>query len=189
MHVLFRLAYSVAVAIFFILFVIFGSRTFYDEPDYPRYPRGPGQPGVISLYCDDRDCYYNDQILTPEIEDNLSPTQQAYIADQREYQEDLRNFEDRRDDYHRNVFIIAGFLGVLAIGAGIVLYREVEALPLGLVLGGIGSVLYGWAESSTGDGDVTEAYPFVVAAIGLVILLGGGYWTFGKAKKPEEPAG
>ena len=41
MQIVFRLAYSLVVAILFVLFVILGTRTFYDEPEPPPYPERP----------------------------------------------------------------------------------------------------------------------------------------------------
>jgi hypothetical protein len=84
------------------------------------------------------------------------------------------------------VFITAAVLGVAAIAAGVALYRRVEGMPLGLVLGGIGAVVYGWAESSDGPGDVGSAPMFILALVGLVIVLGVGYWFLGGREKPES---
>lgn len=62
-------------------------------------------------------------------------------------------------------------------------------MPLGLVLGGIGAVSYGWAESSNGPGDVGPAPLFILATIGLVVVLAAGYWFLGgRERGPEPPA-
>lgn len=50
----FRVSYSLAVAILFVLFVILGTMTFYDEPEQPEYPAspyviGPGVPQISAL--------------------------------------------------------------------------------------------------------------------------------------------
>ena len=38
MTTVFRVAYSLAVAILFVLFVILGTRTFYEAPELPEQP-------------------------------------------------------------------------------------------------------------------------------------------------------
>jgi len=85
--------------------------------------------------------------------------------------------QEERNDYHRNVFILANVIGVAAVAAGLILYRRVEAVPLGLLLGGIGVVIFGWVQSAEADGgEVGEAPLFVAVAVGLAIVLAAGYW-------------
>jgi hypothetical protein len=125
----FRIAYSLAVAILFILFVAFGSRTLFTEPE--EFPASP-------------------------------------------------SIEAEREDHFRNVFLAAGIAGVAAIVAGVALFRRVEAMPLGLVLGGIGAVSYGWVEWSRGPDEAGSSLLFVVVAAGLALVLGGGYYFLGR---------
>ena len=133
MQTLFKLSYSLVVAIMFILLVILGTRTFYDEPN------SPGSGRVQS--------------------------REAY--------------EDDRADYHRNVFILASVLGVGAVAGGLYLFRRVEAMPLGLLLGGLGVVIFGWAQAAEEFGEIGVAPVFVVVAIGLGIVLAAGYRFLG----------
>jgi hypothetical protein len=122
----FRIAYSLAVAILFILFVVFGTRTFFDE----------GESGFSG--------------------------------------------DPENEDYFRNVFITSSILAVAAIAAGVALFKRVEALPLGLVLGGIGAALYGWVEWSRGPDEAGTTVIFIVVAVGLATALGGGYYFLGR---------
>ena len=141
MQTLFKLAYSLTVAILLVLFVILGTRTFYDEPADPKFDSSP----------------------------------QAW----QEHDEDLV-------DYHRNVFIVASVLGVAAVAAGLYLFRRVEAMPLGLVLGGLGVVIYGWAQAAEDFGEIGMAPLFAVVAVGLAIVLVAGYRFLGPAGKGDE---
>jgi hypothetical protein len=127
---IFRVAYSLALAILLILFVIFGTRVLFDEPDPPAFADGESS--------------------------------------------------EERKDYFRNVFAVAGALGVASIAAGVALFRRVEALPLGLVLGGIGALLYGWVEWSRGPDEAGTSVVFAVVTVGLILVLGGGYWFLGR---------
>ena len=193
MQTLFKLAYSLTVAILLVLFVILGTRTFYDEPEAPTFSfrpvpqkpigEGPGEPP----YCDfDGRCFKGDREITPEGEADLTQEERDYIQEQREQNRRQREYEDDRVDYHRNVFIIASVLGVAAVSAGLYLFRRVEAMPLGLVLGGLGVVIYGWAQAAEDFGEIGMAPLFAVVGVGLVIVLAAGYRFLGLARPADE---
>ena len=186
MQTLFKLAYSLTVAILLVLFVILGTRTFYDEPESPTFSfrpvpekpigEGPGEP----LYCDfDGRCFKGGREITPEEEANLRQEERDYIQEQRELNRRQREYEDERADYHRNVFILASVLGVAAVAAGLYLFRRVEAMPLGLVLGGLGVVIFGWAQAAEDFGEIGMAPLFAVVGVGLAIVLAAGYRFLG----------
>jgi hypothetical protein len=168
-NVVFRLAYGVGVAIFYILFVVFGQRTFISEPDTPAFS-GPASPG--SLYCVDRGCFRNGEKLDPADDGTLSTSEREYVREWRDY------FDDR-ENYSRFVFLFGAMFGLAAIAAGVVLYRRVEGLPVGLVLGGIGVAIYGWVESTRDEGQMDNTFAFVAAAIGFIVLVAAGYWFLG----------
>src|SRR3990172_5310380 len=134
----FKVAYSLVVAILLVLFVILGTRTFYDEPDSPT-----------------------DSFLPYQISDSQTGGEE---------------YEDDRADYHRNVFIVAMVLGVAAVAAGLYLFRRVEALPLGILLGGFGVVSFAWAQAAGDFDEIGMAPLFAVVAVGLAVVLAVGYW-------------
>ena len=137
----FKMAYSLVVAIMLVLFVILGTRTFYDEPADPQFDSSP-------------------------------------LAWQ-EHDEDLV-------DYHRNVFIVASVLGVAAVAGGLVIFRRVEAMPLGLVLGGLGVVIFGWAQAAEDFGEIGMAPLFAVVGVGLAIVLAAGYRFLGLSRQGDK---
>ncbi len=189
MQTLFKLTYSLVVAILFILLVILGIRTFYDEPEAPEYPAPiirligievPPEPGRGEpLYCKLDRCFKGDRELTAEDEAELTEEERLYIQEERQFQEQRRGYEDERLDYRRNVFILASVLGVAAVAGGLYLFRRVEAMPLGLLLGGLGVVIFGWAQAAEEFGEIGVAPVFVVVAIGLGIVLAAGYRFLG----------
>ncbi len=187
MQTLFKLTYSLVVAILFILLVILGIRTFYDGPEEPEHPAPhigvevPPEPGTGEpLFCDpDGRCFKGDRELTAEDETELTEEERLHIQEERRFQEERRDYEEERADYHRNVFIIASVLGVGAIALGLYLFRRVEAIPLGLLMGGLGVVIFGWIQAAEDFGEIGEALLFGVVAVGLVIVLAAGYRFLG----------
>ena len=185
MQIVFRLAYSLAVAILFILFVILGTRTFYGEPEYPRYPEPSRFPAVEkpALSCDFQagvcwDPTTGAQISLEEAR-RLSPAElaaqeEAWIA-QQEYQTKYQKYEDDLADYHGIVFIVAAVLGVLAVAAAVYLFGRVDAMPLGLILGGVGVIIFGWVQAADDFDEIGMAPLFIVVAIGLGAVLAAGY--------------
>jgi hypothetical protein len=141
MQIVFRLAYSLAVAILFILFVILGIRTIYPEPESPfdQYRYSPTAP--------------------------YQPTDAA-----------LRDYEDEHADYARNVLIAATALGALAVTCGLYIYRRAEPVALGLMLGGLGVVIYGWAQAGDEFEEMGTTAPFVAVGLGLAAALAAGYY-------------
>jgi hypothetical protein len=71
-------------------------------------------------------------------------------------------------------------LGVAAVAGGLALPSRVDAIRLGLIGGGLFTVIYAVAQA---EGDLEEAGSFVVfifAAVGLLLILGAGYrWLSG----------
>ncbi len=184
MQVVFRLAYSLFVALLVVLFVVLGTRTFFSEPDYPVQPPsfGPGL-GKRIVYCETVDvCYIDSSLVTPEIEATFSDDERELLHDQRAFAERRKEYEEDRQDHFRGVFLIAMVFGVAAVGVGLLLYRRVEAMPLGLLLGGVGALIFGWVEWARGpeDDDVGTAPLFVAVGVGLAIVLGAGYRVLGR---------
>lgn len=198
MQTAFRLVYSLVVAILFVLFIVLGTRTFYAEPDGPEAPRYP-EPLFFEPYrpieCQpDGRCFdaRTGREITPEETDKLGEEEQELIREQREFQRERREFEkeeeifisEERAPYHRNVFIVASILGVVAVAAGLALFRRVEAIPLGLMLGGLGVVIFAWAQAVVDFGEIGMAPLFAVVAAGLAVVLAAGYRFLG-LKQPE----
>jgi hypothetical protein len=174
MQTLFKLTYSLVVAILFILLVILGIRTFYDEPEEPSYP-DVGPPTILVEQCAPGEQCPESPPLTEE----QRRQQKEFERVQLEFEKNRQEYEDERADYHRNVFILASVLGVGTIALGLYLFRRVEAMPLGLLLGGLGVVIFGWVQAAEDFGEIGESLLFAVVAVGLGIVLAAGYRYLG----------
>lgn len=186
MQTLFKLAYGLAVAILFVLFVILGTRTFYDEPEAPTFPniRPPAKAAPVCDFqtgvC--RDSNTGRVLTSDEVAKGLTESdkfEKESREAQREYDRKYKAYREDRADYHRNVFVLASILGVAAVAGGLYLFRRVEAMPLGLLLGGIGVVIFGWVQSADDFGEMGTAPLFGVVAAGLAVILAAGYRFLG----------
>jgi hypothetical protein len=137
-----RFLYALAVAIFFLLAVVFGVLTFYPSPESPRYPES--KPVAGGVY----------QPPTP--------------AQQGEFDREYEAYEDDRDAHHRNVLLIATVLAALAIIGGVAAARALDVLRVGLMLGGLFTVI--WALAYAG-GAADTGVLFIAALLVLFALV------------------
>ena len=88
-------------------------------------------------------------------------------------------------DYGRNVLLIAFSCGMLFSVIGLALPSKLGVFRLGLLLGGLGTMLYGLIDSGvSGSG---WKWAFGAVAIGLILLVPLGYFTLvPKGEKPEQ---
>ena len=158
MTILLKLIYAGAITALLILLIAFGIRTFYGPPDEPEFPRTPVSfrgPGVE--------------------QPPPAPELQQFEAEQRRYQEAYDRYLDERADYRSRVFVAACVLGIAAVAAGLALPTRLDAIRLGLVSGGVGTILYAVIQAG-GDLDRTGAtVVFLVATVGLLLVMVSGY--------------
>ena len=136
-----RFLYALAVAIFLVLTVAFGTLTFYPGPDAPRYPE-PSFPTAA--------------VEKPDAEAKL------------DYQAQYEAYDAKRADHRRNVLLIATVLAALAIVAGIAAGRALDVLRVGLMLGGLFTVM--WALIYAG-GEAETGVLFITALLVLLVLV------------------
>ena len=181
MAALFKVAYSLVVAVLFVLLVILGILTFYKEPLPPSRSVEPYiVPGEELLSCDfEAHCYKGGRELTLEDEAQLTEGERLFIQERREFYQRYQDYEGDEADHDRNVLVLATALGVTALVVGLYLFRRIEALPLGLLLGGIGVVLFGWVQAADDFDEIGMAPLFIAVGVGLAIVLAVGYWLFG----------
>ena len=140
-----RFLYALAVAIFLVLVIAFGILTFYPSPEAPRYP---------------------DAIATPASKLDVPSGPSTEV--QQQYQRDYETYQGKRADHHRNVLLIATLLAAVAIVGGIVAAGALDVLRVGLMLGGLFTVL--WALIYAG-GEAGTGVLFVAALVVLGILV------------------
>ncbi|MSQ34178.1 MAG: hypothetical protein EXR60_07185 [Dehalococcoidia bacterium] len=151
-----KLVYILALAAFIPMAVGFGIAAFYKGPEYPTFD-GPRAP-VKAL---------------PPGESQPQLTEEEQRQRQAEFEKAQKAYELVRDHHSRNVFIIAGLVGVGVIAAGLILAAVLDAIRSGLVLGGTITVVYGAGQYF---GNASDATRFIIVTAGLALLLALGYW-------------
>lgn len=170
MNVLIKLAYGAAVAALMVLLVAFGIQAFYDGPEPPRPPEPPFARGPLTAPP-----VTGPGLATPTVATPSPQEIERYEREQREFQQAYEKYQEQRGDYHRNVFLVAATLAVLAIVGGVGVWSRVDAMSLGFIAGGFASLVYGIIQAG---GDLDEASPALIFAfvlVGLALVLGAGY--------------
>ena len=85
------------------------------------------------------------------------------------------NFQDERNIYNRNVFIVSGIIGIIIIIVGAVLH--LTSVSSGLFGGGVLTIIYGTMNYWSELGDIAR---FIILGIALGVLIYLGYKKFGK---------
>jgi hypothetical protein len=167
MTTLIKLFYAGAIAALFVLLVAFGIRTFYAGPQqpeppifqpFPRFPSPPAPPGT-----------------EPAPQPTPTAEERGYQEEQRRFQEEFQRYEDERAEYRRNVFLIAALAGIVAVAGGIALPRRTDAIRLGLVAGGLGTILYSVIQAGGDLDDAGSTLVFFLALAGFALVLAAGY--------------
>ncbi len=138
-----HLLYACAIALFLGLSIGLGSSAFYPDPDPPGFPYAPTPIGR------------EPQPAPAEPREREAEYQRAYAA----YEQDL-------GDHRRNLLIGVTALATVILFAAIAASSLPDALRLGFLLGGLGTMV--WAVAHTAD-DVSNGATF--AAVFLVFLL------------------
>jgi len=184
---------AIAIAIVFAFFVGFGIATFYETPKYEDFcgEREKFVDVVTNQKCDEIGGRWNQgEVARPlaRIENNqLLCTKVSEIDDavtlNCQSQEQLDNrgfcdkdfycrgeFDDVREIYNRNVFIVATGIGILALIVGFAL--GMASVSSGLMGGGILAIIYGTIRYWS---DLPDIGRFIILGITLIILIWLGY--------------
>ncbi len=97
-----------------------------------------------------------------------------------EFTRDWAAHEEAMKDYHRNVFLISYPCALLFIVLGLVLRPRLDVIRPGLILGGMGTIVYAIAQSN-----LAEEFRFAGVFVGLIVLIIVGYATL--LQREETP--
>ena len=199
---------GIAIAVIFVFFVAFGIKAFYKEPKYEDFCK----PGVPIDFVSGKGGYYGSGYVEPYPARIKDPEQSVCAKTNLDYDkfrkacaekntDVIYQYDDKgcqvakectscnvdynkgRNIYFRNVFIISGIVGIIAIIIGAVL--QLTSVSAGLFGGGVLTIIYGaityWSE-------LADWARFIILGIALVVLIFLGYKgfsLFGFGKKEE----
>jgi len=166
-----RVVYVLAIAGLLIALVIAGVEAFYPDPQSPEYPEHPDYPALpYPVYPDEPLSAYN----STEYEE----WQQEYEEWQQEYNEIREEYRQEVAAHDKNVFLIVLPLGVVFAIGGIFLQRRQDIFGTGLILGGIGTMIFAIVPY-----DLDNILRFIGIAVTLAVLLFVGYKVFLSLKR------
>jgi hypothetical protein len=152
-----RVVYVLAIAGVLIALVIAGVQAFYPDPQHPDYPEYPAYLDPLSAYN------------STEYEE----WQQEYEEWQQEYEEIQEEYRQEVAAHDKNVFLIVLPLGVVFAIVGIFLQRKLDIFGTGLILGGIGTMIFAIVPY-----DLDNILRFIGIAVTLAVLIFVGYKVF-----------
>lgn len=149
-----RVVYVLAIAVVLVLLVVAGVEAFYPAPPYPEYPGPLGPPPPYD---------------GPEYEEREQEWEE-WEQERMEIQEEYRQEAAIHD---RNVFFIVLPLGAVFAVGGTFLRRRLDIFGAGLILGGIGSMIFAIVPY-----DLDNILRFAGIASVLTVLIFVGYKVF-----------
>jgi hypothetical protein len=159
-----RVVYVLAIAGVLIALVIAGVQAFYPPPEYPDFPGYPE-------YLDPPPAYNSTE---------YEEWQQEYEEWQQEYEEIQEEYRQEVAAHDKNVFLIVLPLGVVFAIAGLFLQRRQDIFGTGLILGGIGTMIFAVVPY-----DLDNILRFIGIAVTLAVLIFVGYKVFLSSRKSE----
>ena len=186
-----NLIFGIAIMILTIFVSVYGINTFYEKPEYddfcssvraPVLEKGGDQvcPAVcVELYeIKNNECSFNEcgGGCGPDGLNSFDTLEQCEIVLNGKNCYDL--YDDALEKYSKNVFLIAIPLGIIIIAIGASLF-SLESVGAGLMLGGVGTLVYGvggyWRYAD-------NLLKFLISLVGLIAIIVFAYWFNSKKK-------
>lgn len=172
---------GLAIVILTALVMGYGIETFYPSPEYSDFC-GEFKTAEITdtrESCEEIGGQWNDYGARPirAVEENIVVT--GYCD--RDFT-CRTQYDDTRETYSKNLFIITIILGVILIAVGGALF-ELEAVGAGIMGGGIITIIYGSIRYWEFAGDL---FRFILSLIGLIFVIILAYWLNNRQKKGKS---
>jgi len=164
-----NLILGIAATVILASLITLGIKAFYPVLVAPTYPNSV----VVPCASGDTPC--------------LTADQNTSIVTQNQFNSQETAYESAMQVYNRNLFIIANIIGIIVFAIGFFLIfggAEIAArgVPIGIMLAGLYSILYGYA---VGWGSVGDQLKFFIGLVIAVLILGGSMWLIQRYARKE----
>jgi hypothetical protein len=164
---------GLATAVILAALITLGIAAFYPAPVAPNYPNNAVVAPIAPCPSNDIACLNNNT----QIE-----AQQQAAQDQ--YNNAETAYESATSVYNRNLFIVANVVGIVFFALGFWLVFGValasNAVPVGIMLAGLWSIMYGYVR---GWGSVGDQLKFFIGLVIAVLVIGGSMWLIQRYQK------
>ena len=172
-----NIIFGIAIFILTIFVGIYGLSTLYGEA--PMYDDYCPTNLINQPTCESEGGVWinnSDYVTDSRGEIKAIPVAGGYC--QYDYTPCQKDFENAQEKYYKKIFITALPIGIAIVLAG-ALILALESVSAGLMLGGVGMIVYG---TGTYWRFTDDWMKFVLSLAGLIILIAAAYW-FNKKEK------
>ncbi|MBA3724330.1 MAG: hypothetical protein H0W89_05610 [Candidatus Levybacteria bacterium] len=159
-----KFIYTIFIGVLFATLVGVGIAAFYESPKPPDYSTTPVR------------------IANPnglQTAEEIKKQEQQQIK----YDQEYKIFQEKDQEYNRNVSIISLIIALFALIISLTLFKRLYIIADGLLLGGVLTLIYSIIR---GFGAEDNIFRFVVVAIGFVIAVVLGYIKFVPKESPKK---
>jgi uncharacterized membrane protein len=167
---------GLATAIILAALIVLGIAAFYPSPVAPSYPNNVVAAPVVPCASADTACMQNNATIE---------AQQQGAQDQ--YNNAETAYESAMSVYNKNFFIVANVVGIIVFAIGFWLIFGAwgaalasYAVPIGMMLAGLWSIMYGYAR---GGGSIDDQLKFFVGLVIAALVIGGSMWLMQRHQK------
>ena len=155
--------FAVLLGVLLAFFVGLGIEAFYPAENYPEQPKALSEA----------------QYIKPTVPENGMSEEQ--LQAQKEYNDEIKAYQDRRERHSRNVSAIAIVASIVLMILSLTILQKTDSVfPDGFLLGAILTLIYGIIRGFEGS---DNKFRFLLVAIGLAVALTLGYFKFIRGKK------
>lgn len=162
-NTIFRVIYTLILGIVIAFFFGIGVQAFYEPPKAPEYP-------AFTTYKSAEPSA--DEIAAQEARD-------------RQFESEMRAYDEQRQPYERNVAVILMALAIVTIVGAFIAAPRIGFLSDGILLGGLFTVLHSIVR---GFAVQDMKFLFVIVSVAVVVVLTLGYRRFNTASKVQVKA-
>ncbi|MEI6058575.1 MAG: hypothetical protein WCP89_02280 [archaeon] len=166
-----KIILSIAIAIIFLLFIIYAIETFYKSPKYELYCNYTiPVPAVISAsQCDELGGQWvNYSTPQPDYTNAKMPVNVTGYCDM--YTKCNNEFQKVNEVHNRNVFFITLPIGIITIIVALIL--AIESVSVGFMAGGVFLIVYGTIRYW---GALSDVWRTIMLGFALAVLVWIGY--------------